>query len=175
MPKAKIDARSNTQTETFIRQLLVDANPKVALPPRTDVPDGTPQERTTPETYLGYHYSEPNLFGESVTADIMTTYPPASTLPQDAFAFGGPWNVSSEGATAGPGATLALQFQARDVYLVLAGTGAVRVSVDGVQIRTVLAGGEPRLYQLVGPGEYRRGTLTLSVPTGVEAYDFTFG
>jgi cytochrome c biogenesis protein CcdA/thiol-disulfide isomerase/thioredoxin len=164
-----------TQTETFIRELLARANPKVVLPPRTDVPDRTPQERTTPETYLGYHYSEPNLFGESVTADTMTPYQPTSTLPQDAFAFGGPWNVSSEGATAGSGATLALQFQARDVYLVLGGTGTVRVSVDGVQIRTVVVGGEPRLYQLVGPGEYRRGKLILSAPSGVEAYDFTFG
>jgi len=164
-----------TQTETFIRQLLARADPKVVLPPRTDVPDRTPLERTTPETYLGYHYSEPNLFGESVTADMMTTYQPVSTLPQDAFAFGGPWNVSSEGATAGPGATLALQFQAHDVYLVLGGTGTVRVVVNGVQTRTQVVSGEPRLYQLVGPGEYRRGMLTLSIPSGVEAYDFTFG
>jgi hypothetical protein len=74
-----------------------------------------PQERTTLETYLGSHYREANLFGESVTADMMTNYQPTSTLPQDAFAFGGPWPVSTEGATAGPGATLALQFQARDV------------------------------------------------------------
>ena len=163
------------QTETLIRQLLVAANPKVILPPRSGVPDRTPQERTTPETYLGYHYSEPNLFGESVTADTMTNYQPAPTLPQDAFAFGGPWNVSSERATAGPGATLALQYQARNVYLVLGGTGNVRVSVDGVPIRTVVVGGEPRLYQLVGPGEYRRGSLNLSVASGVEAYSFTFG
>jgi hypothetical protein len=55
------------------------------------------------------------------------------------------------------------------------GTGTVWASVDGVQIRTVVEGGEPRLYQLVGPGEYRRGMLTLSVPSGVDAYDFTFG
>ncbi len=31
------------QTETFIRQLLVAADPTVHLPPRTDVPDRTPQ------------------------------------------------------------------------------------------------------------------------------------
>ena len=80
----------------------------MVLSPGTDVPDRTPQERTTPETYVGYHYSEPNLFGESVSADMMTTYRRASTVTQDAFAFGGPWNVSSEGATAGPGTNLAL-------------------------------------------------------------------
>ena len=164
-----------TQTETFIRQLLVAANPNVVLPPRVGVPDRTPQERTTPETYLGYHYSEPNLFGESVTADTMVDYQPAANLPQDTFAFGGHWNVASERATAGTGATLALQYQARNVYLVLGGTGTVRVSVDGVPTRTVAVTGEPKLYQLVGPGEYRRSSLTLSVASGVEAYSFTFG
>jgi thiol-disulfide isomerase/thioredoxin len=162
------------QTETSIRQLLMAANPKVVLPPRTGVPDQRPQDRTTPETYLGYHYGEPNLFGESVTANMMTNYLQVATIPQDSFAFSGPWNVSSEGATAGSGATLALQFQARDAYLVLGGSGTVQVAVDGVRTRTVVVSGEPRLYQLVGPGEFRRSSLMLSVPDGVEAYDFTF-
>jgi len=49
------------------------------------------------------------------------------------------------------------------------------VAVDGAPLRTVLVSGEPRLYQLVGPGAFQRGTLTLDVPAGVEAYDFTFG
>jgi cytochrome c biogenesis protein CcdA/thiol-disulfide isomerase/thioredoxin len=163
------------QTETFIRQLLVGADPRVVLPPRTDVPDRTPQVQTTPESYLGYHYQEPNLDGEQVTPDSMTTYLPPSTLPQDTFAFGGQWDIGSEGATAGPGATLTLHFQAQDVYLVLGGSGAVRVAVDRAPLPTVLVSGEPRLYQLVGPGAFQRGTLTLDVPAGVEAYDFTFG
>jgi len=163
------------QTETFIRQLLVGADPRVVLPPRTDVPDRTPQVQTTPESYLGYHYQEPNLDGEQVTPDSMATYLPPSTLPQDTFAFGGQWDIGSEGATAGPGATLALHFQAQDVYLVLGGSGAVRVAVDGRPLPSVLGSGEPRLYQLVGPGALQQGTLTLDVPAGAEAYDFTFG
>ena len=76
---------------------------------------------------------------------------------------------------AGTAATLALHFQAQDVYLVLGGTGTVEVSVDGTPTRTVAVSGEPRLYQLVGPGPYGRGTLTLRCRPGVEAYDFTFG
>ena len=68
-----------------------------------------------------------------------------------------------------------MHYQAQDVYLVLGGTGTVRVSVDGVPTRTVVVGGEPRLYQLVGPGASRRATLTLAFTHGVEAYDFTFG
>ena len=153
----------------------MNADPTVKLPPRTDVPDRTPQVQTTPESYLGYHYSESNLAAESVTPDTMVSYLPPTTQPMDTFSFGGQWSVGSEGATAGQEATLALNFQAQDVYLVLGGTGTVRVSIDGLPTRTVVVSGEPRLYQLVGPGPYRHGTLTLAVPRGVEAYDFTFG
>ena len=163
------------QSETFIRQLLVAAHPTASLPPRTDVPDTTPQVQTTPESYLGYHYGEQYLYGESVHPDTMTAYLPAPDLPQDAFAFAGQWDVSSEGATAGSEAMLALRFQAQDVYLVLGGTGTVRVSVDGMAQRTVTVAGEPKLYQLVGPGPYRQDLLSVSVSSGVEAYDVTFG
>jgi len=163
------------QTETFIRQLLSAANPAVVLPPRTDVPDRTPQAPTTPESYLGYHYGESNLAGESVTPNAVASYPSTGSVPQDTFAFGGQWDVGAEGAVAGNGATLVLHFQAQDVYLVLGGRGTVRASVDGTASRNVTVGGEPRLYQLVGPGVSRQATLTLAVPPGVEAYDFTFG
>ncbi len=163
------------QTETFIRQLLKTADPAIVLPPRTDVPDRTPQVQTTPESYLGYHYSEPNLYEESVTPDAMTGYDAPGSLPQDTYAFGGRWDIGSEAAVAGQGATLDLHFQADDVYLVLGGTGTIAVSVDGVRTRTVTVSGVPRLYQLVGPGAFQRGTLSLAVPPGIQAYDFTFG
>ena len=130
---------------------------------------------TTPESYLGYHYGDPNLDAESVPPDAMVPYLAPGALPQDTFAFGGSWDVGAEGARAGAGATLALHFQADNVYLVLGGTGAVRVSVNGVPTRTVEVSGEPKLYQLVGPGSYQAATLKLSVPVGGEAYDFTFG
>jgi len=163
------------QTETFIRQLLVAADPTVALPHRTDVPDNSPQGQTTPESYLGYHYTEPNLAAESVHPDTVAAYVPPADLPQDTFAFVGQWDVGPEGARAGPAASVQLRFRARDVYLVLGGTGTVAVAIDGRATRTVAVGGEPKLYQLVGPGPYRAGLLTVSVPVGVEAYDFTFG
>ena len=163
------------QSETFIRQLLVAAHPTVSLPPRTDVPDTSPRVPLTRETYLGYHYLEPNLAAGSVHPDTTATYTPPAELPQDTFAFGGQWDVGSEGARAGTGATIELRYQAQDVYLVLGGRGTVSVAVDGRPVRTVAVGGEPTLYRLVGPGPYRQGLLTVSVPPGVEAYDFTFG
>ena len=163
------------QSETLIRQLLVAAHPDAQLPPRTDVPDTGPQAPTTPESYLGYHYGEANLASEAVQPDTATVYVPPSAVPQDTFAFAGQWTVGSEDALAGSGASLQLRFRAQDVYLVLGGTGTVRVSVDGTATRSVVVAGEPKLYQLVGPGPDRTGLLTLSATPGVEAYDFTFG
>ncbi len=93
-----------SDTETFIRQLLTAANPKVLLPPRTDVPDRTPQVQTTPESYLGYQHGASNLAGQGVVPDQTTDYPAQTSIPQDEYAYGGQWDVGSEASTAGTGA-----------------------------------------------------------------------
>lgn len=61
------------------------------------------------------------------------------------------------------------------MYLVLGGSGTIQVSLDGRPSRSVMVSGEPKLYQLVGPGPYQDATVTLAVPPGIQAYDFTFG
>jgi thiol-disulfide isomerase/thioredoxin len=162
------------QTETLIRQLLVAANPKVQLPKRTDVADLTPTEQTTPESYLGYQHPQ-NLAGQTVDEDQMSTYQAPASIPPDEYGYGGQWSIGSESATAGAGATLSLNFEARDVYLVLGGSGTLKVSVNGIASRTVTVSGVPRLYQLVGADSYEQGLLSLAASPGVQAYDFTFG
>ncbi len=162
------------QSEAFIRQLLVAADPKVVLPKPTDVANTTPNEPTTPESYLGYQHLQ-NLAGETVQQDRMATYQASPSIPQDEYAYNGDWSIGAESSTAGPGATLALAFQAKDVYLVLGGAGTIRVSVDGKQTRTVVVSGEPKLYQLVGSSSSQQAVLSLAVAPGVQAYDFTFG
>ena len=162
------------QTETFIRTLLKVANPSVVLPPRTDVPDLTPTEETTPESYLGYDHPS-DLFDSSVDEDQMAPYQLPTSLPADEYAYGGQWSVASEASTAGPSATIDLSFSAKDVYLVMGGQGTVKVSVGGRPTKTIAVGGVPRLYQLVGPGPYQSNLLSLSFSAGVQAYDFTFG
>ena len=162
------------QTESFIRQLLVAAHPGVVLPRRTDVADLTPTEQTTPESYLGYQHPQ-NLAGQTVTEDQKSTYQTPASLPPNEYAYGGQWSIGSESATAGAGATLSLSFEARDVYLVLGGSGTLRVSINGIPSRTVTVSGEPRLYQLVGADTYEQGLLSLAASPGVQAYDFTFG
>jgi cytochrome c biogenesis protein CcdA/thiol-disulfide isomerase/thioredoxin len=165
---------SYAQSETFIRQLLLAADPRRVLPRPTDVADQTPNEQTTPESYLGYQRAQ-FVAGETVQEDRMATYQTPGSVPQDMYAYAGDWSVGSESATAGQGAQLLLQFEARDVYLVLGGTGSVGVSVDGRRTRTVAVSGEPRLFQLVGPGPFQQALLTLTVSPGIQAYDFTFG
>jgi cytochrome c biogenesis protein CcdA/thiol-disulfide isomerase/thioredoxin len=163
-----------SQTETFIRTLLKAANPSVVLPPRTDVPNATPTEETTPESYLGYDHPS-DLFDSSVDENQMAPYQLPSSLPADEYAYGGQWSVGTEASTAGPGATIDLSFSAKDVYLVMGGQGTVKVSVGGRPNKTIAVGGVPRLYQLVGPGSYQSNLLSLSFSPGVQAYDFTFG
>ncbi|MGD0314277.1 MAG: cytochrome c biogenesis protein DipZ [Acidimicrobiales bacterium] len=163
------------QTESFIRQLLVAADPEVHLPAPTDVPDLTPNEATTPESYLGYQHGAPNLAGQTVQEDQMASYAAPSSVPPDEYAYGGNWSIGPEASTAGTGATLDLAYQAKDVYLVLGGSGTVRVSVNGKPTETVTVSGEPKLYQLVGSANSEQALLSLAVSPGVQAYDFTFG
>jgi cytochrome c biogenesis protein CcdA/thiol-disulfide isomerase/thioredoxin len=163
-----------SQTESFIRHLLVVADPRVMLPAATDVPNTTPTEPTTPESYLGYQHPE-NLAGQTIQQDEMSTYQAPPTVPQDEYAYNGRWSIGNQSSTAGPGAMVLLNFEAKDVYLVLGGSGSVAVSVDGRLTRTVAVTGEPKLYQLVGGSSPQRALLTLAVSPGVQAYDFTFG
>jgi thiol-disulfide isomerase/thioredoxin len=163
-------------TETAIRALL-EAGGATNLPPATDVPDLTPTSIGSPETYVGYDRLQDESFVANPTLEVneAATYQLPSQLPALTLGFGGTWTVNSEEATAGRSAELELGYQAADVYLVLGGTGTVRVSVNGHESRTVHVSGVPGLYTLVGtPGE-QSGVLKLGFSPGVQAYDFTFG
>jgi cytochrome c biogenesis protein CcdA/thiol-disulfide isomerase/thioredoxin len=161
-------------TESDIRMLLV-ANGVSHLPPRTDVPDRTPTNQSlTPESYVGYQRLN-NEVGTSVVPDKPIVYHPPASIPSNSLAFGGTWTVHSEEATAGPGATLGIQFTANDVYLVMGGQGKVSVSYNGQPLTTLHVGGVPKLYTLFSGTSATSGVLTLKVSPGVAAYDFTFG
>ena len=68
-----------------------------------------------------------------------------------------------------------LGFLASDVYLVMGGSGTVDVSINGKPTQTIQVGGVPKLYTLFQASSPTSANLSLSVPPGVEAYDFTFG
>jgi cytochrome c biogenesis protein CcdA/thiol-disulfide isomerase/thioredoxin len=161
-------------TETVIRQLLVDAHPRSTLARPTDVPNTTPTEEQTPETYLGYKYPL-DIAGPPPDHDRSQTHQFPSTLDADKFALSGTWTDTAEALTAGPAARLELSYQAEKVYLVLGGTGSVIVRIDGRVTSTIHVDGVPKLYTLANRDVSSRSLLRLDVTPGVRAYDFTFG
>jgi cytochrome c biogenesis protein CcdA/thiol-disulfide isomerase/thioredoxin len=118
-----------TQTEKLIRQLLTQADPAARLPAATDVPNTTPDSASiTPETYLNYNQIQ-RYAGTPLAHDAPASYQPAAALPVNNVTLGGTWTAGDNYLTAGGGAKLVLHYDARDVYLVLAGHGTVTVTV----------------------------------------------
>jgi cytochrome c biogenesis protein CcdA/thiol-disulfide isomerase/thioredoxin len=163
------------QTERDIRELL-SANPKVHLPPPTEVANRTPTQDQTPETYIGYERLNTQYYvGSAITPDVSDLYLPAAKVPEDDLTWGGYWTEHQWSATAGARAQMELRFQANDVYLVLGGKGTVQVSINGVHQKTLTVSGIPNLYTLLSGVQFESGLLQLSFSPGVAAYDFTFG
>jgi thiol-disulfide isomerase/thioredoxin len=159
--------------ETDIRQLLT-ADGATALPPRTDVPDKTPTNQTTPESYVGYQQADYDV-GTSIVHDKPLVYKAPSPVPINSFAFNGTWTDHKQEATADANAQIYLHFVASDVYLVMAGSGTVDVSFNGRHLSTIAVNGVPRLYTLLSGHSLQTGQLSLTFTPGVQAFDFTFG
>jgi cytochrome c biogenesis protein CcdA/thiol-disulfide isomerase/thioredoxin len=159
-------------TEKQIRTLLTDAG-AARLPAPTDVPDATPTESQTPETYLGTAQAPLSVSGaQPIRGPHDYTFPAAVT--PNTFALDGAWTSSSEYLTAGAAARLRLSFRATAVHLVLGGTGTLSVELNGNRT-TVPVSGVPHLYTLVADNASQQGLLTVSFTPGLQAYDFTFG
>jgi cytochrome c biogenesis protein CcdA/thiol-disulfide isomerase/thioredoxin len=156
------------ETEAAIRTLLgADA------PAASGLADESPHGLVTPESYLGFERLARNA-GDSVVEDKPHAYAFPRGLSENELALGGVWTVQDERAVAGLGAGLRLQYRARDVFLVLTGTGTVEVLVDGKRERTVRVRGD-RLYTLVDRPQIDDHLLELRFTPGVAAYAFTFG
>jgi cytochrome c biogenesis protein CcdA/thiol-disulfide isomerase/thioredoxin len=160
-------------TEAAIRALLTSDGAK--LPPPTSVPDRTPEEASTPESYLGYGRLERYVGTPAVAHDTPTTYTFASSLPASHLSYSGQWTVQAEDIRAGTDASLRINVNASDAYLVLSGTGTVTATLDGKPLATQHVAGVPTLYTILAGSQPRQGILQLQVSPGVKAYDFTFG
>ena len=155
-------------TESLIRQLLAVKGTR-AQP----LPDATPTEAMTPETYLGYARIR-NYTGATIVPDQPTRYTFPNSLYSNAFSYDGTWRVSKDEITAIRDARLRLDFQARYVYLVLGGRGTVQVLIDGRRTKTVRVTAE-QLYTLRAASTASHGLLELRFTPGVKAFAFTFG
>jgi cytochrome c biogenesis protein CcdA/thiol-disulfide isomerase/thioredoxin len=161
-------------TENLVRQLLVDANPGVELPAPSESVDTTPASGQTPETYLGVgkmvNYGGTDLYDEG-TATF--NYP--ANLADDSFAYRGRWALDYQGATAeSDNSTIALKYNAKDVYIVAGGEGTVTVTRDG-ETTTVPISGPPTSHQIVAGDRVARGELEVRLSKGLQAFSFTYG
>jgi cytochrome c biogenesis protein CcdA/thiol-disulfide isomerase/thioredoxin len=156
------------ETEAAIRTLLGPG-----APPASGLAEEGLRELVTPESYLGWQRLARHA-GTDVQRDREAAYEPPTQLAENELAFGGFWTVEDERAVAGRGATLRLRYRARDVFLVLTGTGSVQVLVDGRAERRVRVTGD-RLYTLVEREEVGDHLLELRLDPGLAAYAFTFG
>jgi cytochrome c biogenesis protein CcdA/thiol-disulfide isomerase/thioredoxin len=160
-------------TEAAIRALLTATGAR-HLPPTTAVPDRTPMDRATPESYLGYERLE-RYVGTAVAHDVQRTYTYASPLGADHLTYGGDWTVGPQEIRAGPGASLRFNVNATDIYLVMAGSGTVSGTFDGTPLATKHVSGVPTLYTILAGTKPQHGVLQLRFSPGIKAYAFTFG
>ena len=161
-------------TEKLIRQLLSQADGKAALPSSVDAPDTTPTSALTPETYLGADTAS-NYRGDRAYLPGTATFDLPAQLPEDAFALRGRWTLDDQSATpAGDGDAIALNYHARDVYLVVGGTGTVTVTRDG-QTTRIPVSGPPNMRQLVAGDTDGGGHVEIGLSRGLQAYSLTYG
>jgi thiol-disulfide isomerase/thioredoxin len=155
--------------ENDVRQLL-EVRRRAAR-----VPNLTPTELQTPETYLGPQRLDPTRYvGTKLVPDRAVEYRLAGSVPQDDISYGGVWTLSAQTATAGLGARLALHYHAEDVYIVLAGHGRITVTRNGKPLPSIVVDG-PRLYTVLSSKTETDAVLRFSFPPGIRAYSFTFG
>ncbi len=161
-------------TEGLIRQLLAAQAPDARLPAAAQSPDTTPHTRLSPEMYLGAGKASYYGGGGEYRSGATTfSYPP--TLAGDRFALRGHWTLDDQGATAdGADAALRLNYTAKDVYLLVGGTGTVTVTRGG-RTTTLPIGGPPTLHQIVADPAAGSDQLDLQATQGLQVFSFTFG
>jgi cytochrome c biogenesis protein CcdA/thiol-disulfide isomerase/thioredoxin len=177
------------QSEAAIRQLLFDAGAHTLPPPMGAHAIIPSAKLATPETYLDYARAQG--FISPLHKGVYSYTGTGGSIGLNQFAFLGTWNLSSESATPlTTGAAIQAGVQASAVYLVMTSAGGVprtgRVLLDGKPISHADAGSDvrsggyftvrgQRLYSLVALHGAEQHALTVEVPQGVSAYDFTFG
>ncbi|MBI4062443.1 cytochrome c biogenesis protein DipZ [Candidatus Gottesmanbacteria bacterium] len=169
------------ETEKVIQELLGSTgtinNPKYSVGART------------PELYLGYsrivYFASP----EGIKDDVEAQYSIPKTISRNTFAYGGTWIVGDERAMPTKSASLLLNFDAQEVFLVMrpkpGTTGHVAVSLDGEMAgsnagedveNNIVTVDSDRLYKLIKLPSAGAHLLRLDFLDGdLELYAFTFG
>ncbi len=175
------------QSEAAVRELLYEAGAHNLPPPMTAHAILPSAGLATPETYLGAARAQG--FAQPVKSGVHSFEGVSNPAPNQ-FALQGTWRITAQSATpVSSPARIEARFQAAHVYLVMTSAAnkarRVRVLLDGHPISARDSGADvragfatvkgQRLYALVSLPAAQNHALTLEVPPGVSAYDFTFG
>jgi cytochrome c biogenesis protein CcdA/thiol-disulfide isomerase/thioredoxin len=176
------------KTETAIRALLAEAGHNVAAGHSHPTGVIVPSQEATPETYLGTARGQGWATGPVAGVHNYGAGHPGP-LEVNNFAFSGTWNTAAQPVTAVSSAGIDVEFQAKNVYLVLSSADnsprQVQVLLDGRPIPAADAGADvhngvvtvkgERLYTLASLPRNERHRLSLRFAAGVTGYAFTFG
>lgn len=155
------------ETENAIRELL-GLGP---LQMKEEVKSSRP---ISPETYLGIERGNRYASGIDLKWDTSANYNYKPPLDHDTVGLKGAWKAEKQSITSESNDSfLDYNFLATRVYLVLSGSGAIQVSLDGKPYEEIQVDGAMK-YDVVKT-DYGSHQLSLKVPKGVSAYAFTFG
>ncbi|MCX6782916.1 MAG: cytochrome c biogenesis protein DipZ [Candidatus Levybacteria bacterium] len=172
------------ETEKVIQDLLKETGAKDVS---NEINNPTYQiQSKTPELYLGYgridYFSSP----EQIKQNALSTYTSPTNLGANQVAYEGKWNVMDEYANPQKGAKLHLNFESKEVFLIMRTKGTpakVKVYVDdklqyfGVDnVNGTVTVNKDTLYKLINLPTPGRHLLRLEfVDNNAEIFAFTFG
>ena len=172
------------ESEKIIQELLKEAG---ATDVTTDIDNPTYKVDTkTPEIYLGYGRIKGFASKEGINEDTLAKYSAPLRLKNNQVAYEGNWNVMEEYANPQKGAVLTLNFDSKEVFLVMRTketTSKVKVFIDDkVQdfgednIDGIVTIEKDRLYKLIKLSSSGRHLLRLEFQDDdAEIFAFTFG
>jgi cytochrome c biogenesis protein CcdA/thiol-disulfide isomerase/thioredoxin len=172
------------ESEKVIQDLLKEAGAE-NIPTGTDNPTYQVSAKT-PETYVGYGRMENFASNERIKKDQVANYSLPKKLGANDFGFEGDWMVGKEFSSPKSGSKLLMDFNSKEVYLVMRPSkdvGKVKVFVDDQMqafgddnLEGTVTVDEDRLYKLVKLSEPGRHLLRLEFEDdNSEVFAFTFG
>lgn len=171
-----------SKTEKAIQILLGITQPLKT--PTSNVPISSDQ---TPETYFGTNRTQ-DYIGSPALADGTASFSAYKSLAQNQWTLDGNWQIDPEYITSeSDSSSLTFNFVAKNVYVVAGSANnqpaTVSVSIPGADAseygadvtngKMVVSGS--RLYNIVSLHQLGNSTVTITVPSGVSLYTFTFG
>ncbi len=172
------------ESEKIIQELLKEAG---ATDITTDVNNPSYTiNANTPEIYLGYGRIEHFASPEIIKKNALETYTKPNNLGNNEIAYEGSWNIMEEYANPQKGAILHLNFDAKEVFLVMRTKGSpskIKVYVDDKlqyfgedNSNGIVTVDADALYKLIKlPIQGRHNVRLEFEDNNAELYAFTFG